>query len=145
MEVLKDSLTLIKQDLVTKKIVSVENTSKESIEKLASKQENLLTDCDLDSILWTGNFELATLQKLTSSGHLSFPSLLPVVTLDLEQKVLMQAFVNTTALSETFRTGFANYFSRSRNKIWLKGESSDNRQEIVDVYNSVGKFFFLFM
>ena len=145
MEELKDSLTLIKQDLVTKKIVSVENTSKESIEKLASKQENLLTDCDLDSILWTGNFELATLQKLTSSGHLSFPSLLPVVTLDLEQKVLMQAFVNTTALSETFRTGFANYFSRSRNKIWLKGESSDNRQEIVDVYNSVGNSFFIYV
>ena len=57
----------------------------------------------------------------------------------------MQAFVNTTALSETFRTGFANYFSRSRNKIWLKGESSDNRQEIVDVYNSVGNSFFIYV
>ena len=58
---------------------------------------------------------------------------------------MMQAFLNLEAISKMFETGFAVYFSRSRNKIWLKGESSDNRQKIEKVYYNRKEFFFVYV
>ena len=45
-------------------------------------------------------------------------------------EVLMMAYMNREALEKTLSTGKAHYFSRSRNKLWLKGETSGNFQEI---------------
>ena len=39
----------------------------------------------------------------------------------------MVGFMNETALAETRRTGFATFFSRTRNTLWMKGETSGNR------------------
>lgn len=47
--------------------------------------------------------------------------------------VLMQAFINEEAWQETLKTGKAVYFSRSRNKLWRKGETSGNWQIIKDI------------
>jgi len=47
--------------------------------------------------------------------------------------VLMLAYVNREAWEKTLVTGSAHYWSRSRNKIWLKGESSGNLQIIKDI------------
>ena len=47
-------------------------------------------------------------------------------------RVLMMAWINREALEKTLSTGFMHYWSRSRQKLWLKGESSGNRQEVVD-------------
>ncbi len=49
-------------------------------------------------------------------------------------EVLMMAYMNREALEKTLSTGKAHYFSRSRNKLWLKGETSGNFQEIKAVY-----------
>ena len=49
-------------------------------------------------------------------------------------QVLMLAWMNRDALEETLRTGRAVYFSRSRNKLWRKGEESGNVQEVREVY-----------
>lgn len=46
-------------------------------------------------------------------------------------EVLMQAYMNAEALSETMRTGYAHYYSRSRQKLWKKGEESGNVQKVV--------------
>lgn len=60
--------------------------------------------------------------------------LLPAVAQDAESKdVLMLAYVNEEALRLTFETGYAHYFSRSRNRIWKKGETSGHLQKIIDV------------
>lgn len=60
--------------------------------------------------------------------------LLPVVVQDEESdEVLMLAYLNRAALDETIATGRATYFSRSRNEIWVKGESSGNRQWIRSI------------
>jgi len=60
--------------------------------------------------------------------------LVPVVTQSYYTgKVLMQAYANREAIEETLRSGFATYFSRSRNKLWKKGETSGNMQKVVDV------------
>ncbi len=48
--------------------------------------------------------------------------------------VLMLAWMNREAFEETVRTNRAVYFSRSRNKLWRKGEESGNVQEVVGVY-----------
>ena len=61
--------------------------------------------------------------------------LLPVVTVDANsRRVLMQAWVNSEALEITVSGGSAVYWSRSRGKLWKKGEQSGNTQRIVDVY-----------
>jgi phosphoribosyl-AMP cyclohydrolase len=60
--------------------------------------------------------------------------LLPVVVQDAETKeVLMLAYVNREALKKTFETGIAHYWSRSKKKLWMKGEMSGNTQQIVDI------------
>lgn len=48
-------------------------------------------------------------------------------------EVLMMAYMNKEAVEKTFSTGRAHYFSRSRNKLWLKGETSGNFQEVKAV------------
>ena len=61
--------------------------------------------------------------------------LVPVVTIEVEsRRILMQAWVNREALQITVNEGFAVYWSRSRAKLWKKGEQSGNTQRVVDVY-----------
>ena len=61
--------------------------------------------------------------------------IVPVIAQDDETgEVLMMAFMNREALSETLSTGRACYFSRSRNRLWRKGEESGNVQEVRGVY-----------
>ena len=61
--------------------------------------------------------------------------LLPAIAQDAESgKVLMMAYMNQEAYEETLRTGRAVYFSRSRNRLWRKGEESGHVQEIRAVY-----------
>ena len=60
--------------------------------------------------------------------------LLPAIAQDAETKqVLMFAWMNTESYLETLQTGFATYFSRSRNRLWRKGEESGHRQRIVEI------------
>jgi phosphoribosyl-AMP cyclohydrolase len=60
--------------------------------------------------------------------------LIPAVIQDADSsEVLMVGFMNDTALAETRRTGFATFFSRTRNKLWMKGETSGNRLEVKDI------------
>lgn len=48
-------------------------------------------------------------------------------------EVLMQAWMSKESIEKTLETGFATYFSRSRGKLWKKGESSKNVQKIVKI------------
>jgi phosphoribosyl-AMP cyclohydrolase len=60
--------------------------------------------------------------------------LVPVVVQDASTKeVLMVAYANREALEETIKTGFAHYYSRSRGKLWKKGETSGNTQRVKEV------------
>jgi len=61
--------------------------------------------------------------------------LVPVITQDFSSKeILMMAWMNKEALSLTVRTKKAVYFSRSRKKLWFKGEESGHSQDIVEIY-----------
>ena len=61
--------------------------------------------------------------------------LLPAIAQDADDgTVLMMAYMNAQSYAETLETGRAVYFSRSRSKLWRKGEESGNVQEIRAIY-----------
>jgi phosphoribosyl-AMP cyclohydrolase len=61
--------------------------------------------------------------------------LLPAIAQDAETgEVLMMAYMNAESYAETLATGRAVYYSRSRKKLWRKGEESGNVQEVRAIY-----------
>jgi phosphoribosyl-AMP cyclohydrolase len=61
--------------------------------------------------------------------------LIPVIAQDAGSgDVLMLAYMNREAYAETLRTGRVCYYSRSRGKLWRKGEESGNVQELLEIY-----------
>ncbi|MFL5245535.1 MAG: phosphoribosyl-AMP cyclohydrolase [Gemmataceae bacterium] len=62
-------------------------------------------------------------------------NLIPAIAQDADSgEVLMLAWMNRDAYEETLRTGRACYFSRSRNRLWRKGEESGHVQEVQGVF-----------
>ncbi len=75
-----------------------------------------MTDAWLNEVNWSDN------------------GLVPVVTQDAATgRVLMHAWMNRTALAETVRTGDAVYWSRSRRRLWRKGEASGHVQRVREI------------
>jgi len=61
--------------------------------------------------------------------------LIPAIVQDAETKeVLMMAYMNRESWEATLKTGKATYWSRSRQKLWLKGESSGNVQIVKAIF-----------
>ena len=78
----------------------------------------------------TAEIELGTLlqPKFGPDG------LIPCITTDhVTNEVLMFAFMNAEAFAHTLQTGKATYWSRSRNKLWVKGEESGNAQLVKEL------------
>ncbi|WP_375690592.1 phosphoribosyl-AMP cyclohydrolase [Pseudooceanicola sp. LIPI14-2-Ac024] len=60
--------------------------------------------------------------------------LIPAIAQDADSgEVLMMAWMNATSLAETLRTGRVTYWSRSRQELWRKGETSGHVQELVEL------------
>ena len=60
--------------------------------------------------------------------------LIPAVAQDWQSgEVLMLAYISPESWAETLASGYATYFSRSRNKLWKKGESSGHLQKIHSI------------
>ena len=58
--------------------------------------------------------------------------LVPAITVDYENgEVLMMAYMNEEAFSLTCETGYMHYYSRSRNTLWKKGETSGHIQKVI--------------
>lgn len=58
--------------------------------------------------------------------------LLPAIVQDASSSdVLMLGFMNREAFEQTLQTGYVTFFSRTRNQLWTKGETSGNRLEVV--------------
>lgn len=61
--------------------------------------------------------------------------LIPAIAQDVNtDHVLMLAYMNEEALDKTIETGFAHYWSRSRECLWMKGETSGNTQIVHSIY-----------
>ncbi|OHB59855.1 MAG: phosphoribosyl-AMP cyclohydrolase [Planctomycetes bacterium RBG_13_46_10] len=60
--------------------------------------------------------------------------LIPAIAQDIKTgQILMAAFMNQASLEMTIKTGFATYFSRSRQKIWKKGQDSGHVQKVEQI------------
>ncbi len=60
--------------------------------------------------------------------------LIPAIAQDAKtNEVLMMAYINKEAWEETLKTNRATYWSRSRNELWKKGESSGHYQEVKEI------------
>ena len=71
----------------------------------------------------------------TLNFHKSADGLLPAIVVDHQSgEVLMLAYINQLAWEKTLATGKAHYWSRSRQQLWLKGETSGNVQIIQAIY-----------
>ncbi len=61
--------------------------------------------------------------------------LVPAIAQDATSgRVLMMAWMNAEAIRQTLATGYAHYYSRSRQKQWKKGESSGHLQQVVEMF-----------
>ena len=70
----------------------------------------------------------------TTSIKFDDKGLVPAIAQDSSTgEVLMMAWMNAESLEKTISTGKAHYFSRSRNSLWLKGETSGNFQEVKSI------------
>jgi phosphoribosyl-ATP pyrophosphohydrolase/phosphoribosyl-AMP cyclohydrolase len=63
-----------------------------------------------------------------------FQGLVPAVVQDADSnEVLMVGFMNEDALARTRESGYVTFFSRTRNTLWTKGETSGNRLQVMDL------------
>ena len=75
-----------------------------------------------------------TQNSITDAIAWNDQGLVPAIAQDSTSgRVLMMAWMNADAVLETQETGYATYWSRSRQKLWRKGESSGNRQKVQGI------------
>lgn len=57
-----------------------------------------------------------------------------IVQEDSTGQVLMVGFMNPESYSRTFETGYVTFYSRTRKKLWMKGETSGNRLRVISAF-----------
>lgn len=78
---------------------------------------------------------MSKLEETINALKYDAAGLIPAVIVDAQSKaVLMVAYMNAMSLIETVRTGKTLFWSRSRKKLWKKGESSGHTQDVRAVY-----------
>lgn len=73
-------------------------------------------------------------ERLEFTPRFDKNGLIPVIAQDAKtNQILMFAYMNAESLEQTIRTGYAVYFSRSRQKLWKKGEQSSHFQKVENI------------
>ena len=60
--------------------------------------------------------------------------LVPAIVQEANGKVMMLAYMNEESLKKTIETGYTWFYSRSRQKLWNKGETSGNKQSVSEIF-----------
>jgi len=119
--------------------VSCQITVAGGVSTLAEVEEIAAIGCDvqLGMALYTGKINLADAFIISlnwKKGETQFPtfhSLLPIIVQSTDGQVLMTGFTDKEALAETFKRGNVCFHSRTRNKLWMKGENSGNVLKLI--------------
>lgn len=77
---------------------------------------------------------IESMEKILDSIKFDEKGLVVSVVQDLDGNVLMVAWMNKEAILNTLKTGKMHYYSRSRKKLWLKGEESGHFQYVREIY-----------
>ena len=119
--------------------VSCQITVAGGVSTLTEVEEIAAIGCDiqLGMALYTGKINLADAFIISlnwKKGETQFPtfhSLLPIIVQATDGQVLMTGFTDKEALAETFKRGNVCFHSRTRNKLWMKGENSGNVLKLI--------------
>ena len=102
-----------------------------SIEEIVELEKNNISS-QLGMCIYTGKVDLAD----AFCACIDFEkqnNLIPTIVQDkMTKQVLMLAYSNLESLKKSLKEGMCTYFSRSRNKLWQKGETSGNTQELLN-------------
>lgn len=99
-----------------------------SVEEIAAL-EHLHCDVQLGMALYTNKVNLT--DAFVSCLDFEKTPLIPVIAQSVNGDVLMQGFANADAVRKTFECGKLTFWSRSRNELWTKGETSGNFLDVV--------------
>jgi len=90
-----------------------------------------LADAFTVSLNWKKGQKMEAVSAPSSALNMSNSSLLPVIVQTPGGQVMMTGFTNAGALTETFKCGSICFYSRTRNKLWMKGENSGNVLKLI--------------
>ena len=80
------------------------------------------------------------LNETLEGMKLAADGLIPAICVDhVTKQVLMVAYMNVDSLRDTITTGKTHFWSRSRQKYWMKGESSGHTQQVKAIYTDCDK------
>jgi len=131
MEPVKQIVTAIQNSSYETRITAAGGvTTLEEIQALAA----LNCDVQLGMALYTGKINLADafISSLNWKKTAEFSGdLMPLIAQSSDGQVLMTGYTNREALSETFKRRKLCFYSRTQNKLWMKGEQSGNTLELV--------------
>jgi len=99
-----------------------------SVEEIAAL-EHLHCDVQLGMALYTNKVKLT--DAFVACLDFEKTPLVPVIAQSMNGQVLMQGFANEEAVRKTFDSGKLTFWSRSRNELWTKGETSGNFLDVV--------------
>jgi len=116
-----------------RELVSCQVTVAGGVSTLAEIEEIAAIGCDvqLGMALYTGKINLADAFVQSLNWEKDQNSLLPVIVQSTDGQVMMTGFTDKQALAETFKRGNVCFHSRTRNKLWMKGENSGNVLKLV--------------
>lgn len=78
---------------------------------------------------------MSQLEETVAKMKFDDKGLMPAVIVDAQTKqVLMVAYMNAASIVDTVKTGKTHFWSRSRQKYWMKGESSGHTQQVKTIY-----------
>jgi phosphoribosyl-ATP pyrophosphohydrolase/phosphoribosyl-AMP cyclohydrolase len=129
------TLTGINLETVKKLLKKTNNeiTVAGGVSKISEVKKIAQMGCDvqLGMALYTGKISLV--EGFIESLDWEKCKLIPTITQDTTGHVLMHAYSNKESLKKAFETGNMCYFSRSRGKLWMKGETSGNTQKLIKI------------
>ncbi|GBF51473.1 phosphoribosyl-AMP cyclohydrolase [Leptospira ryugenii] len=149
----KDKSAHFRLNLVTRSVAD-----KWINEKLEGKSHSLFMDCDEDAYLFiyeslpksdqltlfAERKQKLPLEQRLDAREIQFPDLYPILAVDNDWHPLMVAWAKPESIQLALETGKGTYFSRSRNKKWVKGEDSGHIQNIIDVWLSLEPFYVIY-
>ncbi|MCB1176990.1 MAG: phosphoribosyl-AMP cyclohydrolase, partial [Leptospiraceae bacterium] len=140
---MQKKITIIYQDKWSGRVSRLFLIENNDVNDHLKNKKSYLVDCDEDSYLFLDQYPPdPEVRRVVSPSEINFSeNLIPVVVIDENLTILMQAFTDVEGLNKTFETGFAHYFSRSRNQLWKKGEKSGHIQKVQLVeYSDLNKY-----